>query len=138
MWAAAKARLPINPHNNKPILLVPKSYVRELPTINTIGFWDYCMNHESEALRNDFNCDVGKRVSKEDIIAVARRHPRVVEEYVQTVEKQEPKPYDLDTDAKGLVGWAKPTQEYCASRPLVREVRDVQELAPNGLCRALC
>ena len=128
VWAAATARLPINPHNNKPILLVPKAYVRELPTINTLGFWDYCMSHESEALRNDFNRDVCKRVSKEDIIKVARRHPRVVEEYVKTVEVQQPTPYDLDADAKGLVGWAKPTQQYCADRPLVREVRDVPEL----------
>jgi hypothetical protein len=128
VWASATARLPINPHNNKPVLLVPKAYIRELPTINTGGFWDYCMSHESEALRNDFNRDVGKRVSKEDIIAVARRHPRVVEEYVQTVEKQTPKPYDLEADAKGLVSWAKPTQQYCAERPLVREVRDAQEL----------
>lgn len=128
VWAAAEARLPINAHNNKPVLLVPKAYIRELPTINTIGFWDYCMRHESEALRNDFNRDVGKRVSKEDIIAVARRHPRVVEEYVRTVERQNPTPYDLEVDAKGLVGWARPTQEYCATRPLVREVRDAQEL----------
>lgn len=128
VWAAAEARLPINPHNNKPILLVPKAYVRELPTINTFGFWDYCMSHESEALRNDFSRDVSKRVSKEDIIAVARRHPRVVEEYVRTVENQKPTPYDLDADAKGLVGWAKPTRGYCEARPLIREVRDVQEL----------
>jgi hypothetical protein len=128
VWSAAEARLPINPHNAKPILLVPKAYVRELPTINTHGFWDYCKNFEAEALRNDFNRDVSKRVSKEDIIAVARSNPRLVERYVQTVEKQKPQPYDLDADAKGLVGWAKPTQEYCAVRPLVREVRDVSEL----------
>ena len=58
VWAVAAAKLPINPYNNKPVLLVPKAYIRELPTINTIGFWDYCMNLESEALRNDFNRDV--------------------------------------------------------------------------------
>lgn len=127
-WAVLPACLPMNPYNGKPILLAPAAYLRELPTINTDGFWDYCKSFESEMLRNDFSRDITKRVAKGDIIAVARKNPRLVEQYAKSLEHSPPPPYDLEDDQKGLVSWIQPTQKYCTEHPLDWEVRDAGEL----------
>ena len=69
-WAMLPTRLPINPYTRTPIFFAPTAYLRELPTINTDGFWDYCKTSESDIFRSDFSRDVTKRVSKSEIIAV--------------------------------------------------------------------
>ena len=87
-WAMLPARLPINAYTRKPILLAPRAYLRELPTINTDGFWDYCKTFDSEILRSDFSRDVTRRMAKGDIIAVARQQPtfgRAVRQVARTV-----------------------------------------------------
>lgn len=40
-WENNIVSLPLNPTNNKPILLVPESVLRELPSINADGFLDW-------------------------------------------------------------------------------------------------
>jgi hypothetical protein len=52
LWVPLDAQLPINPYNRKPILLVPRRYLRDLPTINADDFWDYCWVNENELLRH--------------------------------------------------------------------------------------
>lgn len=105
--------MPINPYSNKPILLIPKDYLRPLPTINPDDFWGYCYDTEPDTLREQFGDDLTRRVDKETIIALALAHPEFRERYVQSKELQGSKSYDLAVDREGFyqplvggLGWA--------------------------------
>lgn len=119
IWVPLEMQLPANPNNGKGVLLVPRRYVRSLPTINAEDFWSYCSTNKNEVIRNDFGFDITSRVNKKDIVDLARRRPDVVREYLRDVETREGEPYDFEKDRDGLVGWYLPTKDYCAQNPLV-------------------
>lgn len=118
MWIPLSAALPQNPYNKRPILLVPQRYLRHLPTVNAHDFWDYCYFNENETIRREFSYDVTRRVTKREIIQLARRHPELRRAYVENVEGRSPGPYDLELDEKGYVRWYDATAIYCQKRPL--------------------
>lgn len=128
-WQVLEANLPINPYNEKPILLVPARYVRELPTINANGFMDFCRDDTSEALRAELNTDIMGRLPKSEIVALARRHPQLLEAYVTEVEGTPARPHDFRRDQRGLVSWYAPTRDYGAAHPLGLEVNDADGIA---------
>jgi hypothetical protein len=76
-WMPLSVHAPRNPSTGLPLLLVPQQYLRELPTINADDFWDFCWDNENETLRNEFSDDVLRRVSKPEIIRLARRRPHL-------------------------------------------------------------
>ncbi len=117
-WVPIDARLPRNPYNAKPILLVPERYLNLLPTINAQDFWDYCYINENETLRTEFSHDITRNVSKSDIIALARRRKDLRERYLQQVEGRRAQPYDLQRDRRGLVRWYDASKTYCGQNPL--------------------
>ncbi len=129
MWMPLEGDLPQNPHNGKSILLVPRVYVRDLPTINADDFWDYSYNIENETLRNDFSYDITKNVDKKTIIDFARRHPDVRKRYIDSVEQTGPEPYDLTKDKRGLVKWYGATQKYCREYPLSLKVKSQDDFS---------
>lgn len=117
-WMPLEISLPTNPYNRKPILLVPRNYLRSLPTINPDDFWEYCYTNENETLRIEYSADVTRRVDKRTIVSFARRHPEIRSHYVGAVEERQPQPYDLERDPKGLIQWYNFTGEYCRRQPL--------------------
>lgn len=118
-WRPVSLRLPINPHSQKPILLVPESYLKPLPTINPTDFWDYCYSNENEIIRNEFSYDVVRHVSKKDIVQLAKRHPEFIKKYINHEEKCRPRPYNLKRDEKGLVRWYDASKQYVAKHPVM-------------------
>lgn len=117
-WKAVKARLPTNPYNGRPILLVPEDYLRDLPTINGGDFWDFCFSNENETLRREFGQDITRRVSKAEIVKLARRHPQFLQSYVEAVEREGGTPYNFSRDERGIVSWYPASQTYCTAHPL--------------------
>lgn len=126
-WIPITASLPVNPYNHRPIFLVPAHYLNSLPTINPEDFWDYCVENENDILRNEFNLDIARNISKERIVQIARRHPELRERYVDFVESQAPMPYDFKEDKKGVAHWYEPTREFCRENPLKVEVTNDEE-----------
>jgi len=124
-WQPLGLRLPINPHSQKPILLVPESYLKPLPTINPADFWDYCYDNENETIRNEFNYDVVRHVRKRAIIALARRHPELIQKYVKHEERLRPRPYNLKRDEKGLVRWYDASKQYVGKHPVTGTMSSV-------------
>lgn len=117
-WVAHEYALPINPYNNRPILLSPKRYLRPLPTINAPDFWRHCFDRHSDELRSMFGEDITSNIAKEAIIELARRHPEYREEYVRTKEAEGAEPYDFYNDPAGQVLWYESTQNWAREHPV--------------------
>lgn len=117
-WISTKFNLPTNPFTNGPILLSPKSFLRDLPTINPTGFWDYCFENENETLRAEYGADISGRVDRETIIRFARKHPSIRKEYLTYIEESGAEPYDFTHDRLGHNSWYNPTKIYCEEHPL--------------------
>lgn len=121
-WMPIEADLPLNPYSEEAILLTPKNFLRQLPTINLDEFWDYAFENENETLRNDFSYDIQKNVNRYIIIEFAKRHPEVRDRFIESTEKSPPNPYDFSKDIKGFVRWYSASRNYCQSKPLKIEI----------------
>lgn len=97
-WKPERVQLPANPLNGKPILLAPKRFLRELPTLNADDWWEYV----EPGLRDDLNLDIGSRLPKARIVALARQHTDLVRDWTEARANQAPEPYDVDRDPAGL------------------------------------
>lgn len=124
-WRPIKVELPYNSHSNKAVLLVPRHYLKTLPTINAEDFWDYSYTNQNEIIRNEFNYDVSRGVSKRNIVELARRHPELLQAYVGEAEKRAAEPYDFDRDDKGLIQWYTVSESYVTQHPLTLPVKSL-------------
>lgn len=97
----AFALLPVNPHNGRAVVLVPKSVLRQLPTINRYGFEDYLWDVHSEELRSRFSVAVKKDLGAL-VLDIAHANPDWVREYVAWEEKRGPRPYPFGQDPDGF------------------------------------
>lgn len=104
-WAQGKFNLPMNPYNKKPILLVPKVFLRELPTINAEDFYNYCVGNENDTLRQLFGQAVLDNVKKEDIIRRAAQSSTIRDRYLKRKEKLGSEPYDTQKDKSNKHKW---------------------------------
>lgn len=112
-WIDGVIDLPYNDVKNRGILLIPKRFLNDLPTINSDGFKDYIWDNKNETLRNDLNYSIKADFDKEAIMDIARRYPQWVKEYEDKEEDKGYKPYDLGKDKKGVYSWASDeVQEY--------------------------
>ena len=114
-WVAETHDLPTNPYNKGPVLLVPRRFLRDLPTINAEDWWE---NYEAERIRDDVNYEVMGKVDKRTIVSIARRRPQEVAEWVEAQEARAPQPYDLVSDRKGVYQWDQATRSYVARHPI--------------------
>ncbi len=87
-WLPATFDLPRNPYCGNPILLAPWRYLRDLPTISSGNFWDYCYSNENETLRNDFGVDITRNVDKKTITDFARRHSDLRQRFIEHTEQE--------------------------------------------------
>jgi hypothetical protein len=51
-WQEEEVELPLNPYKDEPLLLIPRRFLRELPTLTADDWWNF---HENEMLRTDMN-----------------------------------------------------------------------------------
>lgn len=116
-WERIVVQAPLNPYSNKQVLLVPKQYLRPLPTLNPDDFWGYCCDQSAQELRTELGEEISRNVRKEAILEKALGDYQSVEEYVRFLERIGGAPYDLDNDPKGLVKWYKSTKKYVMDHP---------------------
>jgi hypothetical protein len=123
-WVAGTLELPVNPYNNKAILLVPESYLKDLPTINAADFWDYCVSFHASELRREFNFDITRALPKKQIVEIARKHALWRSAYVGYRESRRARPYNLRRDSKGFVRWYEASKSYVQSNPIQFAITD--------------
>lgn len=113
-WEDRDVLLPTNPVTGGPILLTPKRFLRELPTLNADDWWDYV----EPSLRNDLNLDISTRLPKVQIVELARRHPDLVRAWTEARESGPFEPYDVDRDPEGVHNWQRVSADLARSAPL--------------------
>lgn len=114
-WRSEIVDLPFNPVTRRPILLVPRRFLRELPVLNADDWWE---NYEAEQLRNDLNYEVMGHVRKRDIVAAARRNPESVRTWTAEREGSPSSAYDFDADPLGVWQWQRAAQRFVRDSPL--------------------
>lgn len=102
-WITKEHLLPVDPTTTKPVILLPKRFLRELPTLNSSEWYDFL----DSTLREDLNLQISTSVRKQDVIAAARKSPEAIRRWIEGQEGRRPKPYDTDADPKLLVKWQK-------------------------------
>jgi hypothetical protein len=94
-----EVELPTNPFSEEPILLVPKRFLRRLPTLYAEDWWEWHVHRAS------LNIDLLEDVRKEEIVAEAIKHRKAVDEWVGEREKGAANPYDVDNDPELVWRW---------------------------------
>jgi hypothetical protein len=100
-------------------MLVPRRYLRRLPTINPADFWDYCYDNHNEVIRQRYGEDIARNVDKPTIIDLARAQPDFREEYLKEKEAEGGVPYDLEVDPNGLYQPAAQASEWARTHPRI-------------------
>ena len=118
-WSDDAVLLPRNPYTDRGILLTPKRFLRDLPSVDPEEFWEFAWSSMGSQLRADFNYDIARRIDRQQIARLARRRPKLVRAYVESLEQGRPKPaYDFDSDPRFAVRWYDAGASITAAHPL--------------------
>ena len=112
---SATADVLTNPLNGRPLILTPKQFLRDLPTLNDRAWFEH---HEDEMLREDLSYEVLKKVRKTVIVDRARRRIESVRAWAKEREASEPQPYDESSDPEGVILWEPAANEFTAKNPI--------------------
>jgi hypothetical protein len=109
-WQDAPKVLPRSPAFNGAVLLTPQRFLKDIPRVTPEGFWSWATVNENDLLRFELNYDLAQSLTaREKAILgrdLARKAPVTLRRYVgEAVE--DPAPYDVDVDPKGLVRWVE-------------------------------
>ncbi|WFL78372.1 hypothetical protein P7228_04730 [Altererythrobacter arenosus] len=115
LWLAGEYALPVNPDMQKPVILVPKRYLRPFPTLNHQDFWRYCRENEGAELAELYGSHVVGQMPKEEIVKIALEAPQLRERYIATQERIGGQAYDFEGDPRGFVQWYKAAKEWVDS-----------------------
>jgi hypothetical protein len=108
------AQLPTNPASEdpQPILLVPKRFLRRLPTLYADDWWEWHVH------RAELNIDLLEGVNKTEIVAEALKHRQAVTDWVGEREQGPVNPYDVDADPDLVWRWDPITADWVAGNQL--------------------
>lgn len=141
-----KSKLPINPENNFPILLVPKSILSDLPVAYDWSSKDVLLLH-NEQLRIELNEEIGKNwkeatgagVTKEKLKKLLINNPELMQDLIGHYDAKNPKFYDFEHDPQGDWIWAyksKLAVNKCPLKLMLAENPTVEEV--ETLVLAIC
>jgi hypothetical protein len=128
-WLTDEVGLPTNPDSGGPIVLVPRSFLNDLPVLNA---WDWFDAHVNEDVRTQLNISISSRASKADIVKHARRHPELVRTWADSVSNRTSvSGYDFAGDPRGVVQWDDAPARYAEAHPIgtLSKVETVEDLA---------
>lgn len=113
-WVDTEVLLPKNPETGEFILLTPKRFLRELPTLSSDD-WKIYFSHQ---LKHKLNLHILRKMPKREIVALARKHADTVRDWTKARELLNPAPYDVDKDPKGYHNWQAITRGFALTHPL--------------------
>jgi hypothetical protein len=99
-WIHKSVDLPANPFNKKPIILVPKDFLRALSD-SRLDFIRYVLRMENDNLRKQASSLITENINKERLIEILRENKdffkELLKEYIKEL-KETTSPYDLQND----------------------------------------
>lgn len=116
--------LPFNPESNTPIILAPKSILRDLPIAETFADIRWIAEHNQQ-LRDELNAIIGsswkQTTVSEQKMALRncfQRHPDTLKEIIKAYQGVPPEQYDFEDDPAGEVIWYSASKDIAKSQPL--------------------
>jgi hypothetical protein len=117
-------RLPKNPFNRQPIILIPRSILRDLPVGRSRDEIQVVVAYNERLRRwvNDLIGRTGQRLSisakKQIIRERLLRRPALLRRLLAEYGHMAPAPYDFSHDPAGQVVWAEASRNFTAAHPL--------------------
>jgi hypothetical protein len=119
-----ESKLPINPFNRTPILLVPKDIIRDLPMAFDWTTRDI-IAADNQELRDRINKQIGEnwkhatsQIEKANLRSVVLSEPELIDDLVSQYKNREPAPYNFEEDPVGEYIWHHISQKYSKDFPL--------------------
>ncbi len=118
----------LNPHNNKPILLVPSSLLSPLPVANSFDDIDLiCMENERvrQTVNDFFDLDKKKKLNKADIYSLMKSSSSFRAALIQAYKSFPATKYDFDTDPVGEYIWYSAAKEFVSKNPITFSISKI-------------
>ncbi|MFJ8815823.1 hypothetical protein [Amycolatopsis thermoflava] len=122
-WTSGRFSLPMNPFTEKPLLLIPWRFLRELPALNAEDWWNYV----EPDFRNDLNLRINQKIDKIAIIRRARANTDLVRQWSTESAERPADPYPVDRDPVGLHNWQAKTRDFADEHPIDADKIETEE-----------
>ena len=115
-WITEQVPLPSTPIDNRPIILVPERFLNDLPVLNADDWFNSSLNAD---LRTDLNIKIGERVSKSNVVNIARKHADRVRRWTEhQASRHDLQGYDFHHDPLGVVQFDRLSVTFALANPL--------------------
>jgi len=106
-WENGVMELPINPYEDFGVILCPKEFINDYPTITRDSFYDFVWEKKDEDIRDEFSIRIKSDLPRNQIIAIARENKDWVEEFNHYLSTKFIEGYDLEEDKSGVYSTLK-------------------------------
>ncbi|KOT58979.1 hypothetical protein ADK43_17655 [Streptomyces rimosus subsp. rimosus] len=117
-WKEGTFELPINPYIDKPVILTPERFLRQMPVATPDGFWSYAWSTAGAELRGDLTFDIARNVGRREKARLARQNPDIVALYLRQLEEEDKEPYSVSDDPNLIVRWYELGAKLTEKKPL--------------------
>lgn len=126
----ASYEIPVNRFNGKPVILLPKDILDDLPeAFSRDDIFKICAKNEE--LRQRINdivgskwLEEGRHFPKAELREFLLRNPDVLRELVRVYKTSKHSPYDFENDPAGEIGWHYAALQFANSYPLRLKLND--------------
>lgn len=126
VFEKTKIRSVVNPFNQKPLLLVPRSLLRDLPIAHS---WDEIsfVAAANQETRDHLNKLIGvgwqsQHFTKEDLRQMVLASPELMADLIDLYRAARPTEYDFDRDPAGEIAWYRASKNAVQQLPLTLEL----------------
>ena len=144
-WEDEGFYLPFNPFNKLPILLVPKAFLREIPSIGSEQLYHFIKSKDNEQLRAKLNSglhddlekyDADKEGEEENNNSIKgfvsdrlKKHPEIFDEFLNDVEINSKlyTQYNFEKDTKNIIKLPRIIKGFVDENPLPRSTYNNSE-----------
>ncbi|MDR6528389.1 hypothetical protein J2787_003826 [Chryseobacterium rhizosphaerae] len=117
-WITKKIVLPINPYNNKGVILCPKIFLNDDSFLSKDSFKDYIWDIKNQDVRDEFSFSIKAEIDKQSIINIAKKHLDWVKAYNTFYTGKNWTEYNLEKDKAGVYLPLKESFKYADANPL--------------------
>ncbi|WP_295230355.1 hypothetical protein [uncultured Chryseobacterium sp.] len=118
VWEKELIELPLNPYNNKGILLCPKKILNIDSYMSKDSFLDYVWETHNNDVRDEFSFAIKSEIDKKSIINIAKKHTEWISLYNKFMVSRDFSAYDIDNDVHGIYQPSKASFNYGEENPI--------------------